>query len=179
MRRIIALALAISLIACSQPTPVVEVREIERSVTVVVVQTVEIPVPVLVPITVQVPIILTATPKPTLRATSTPKATVWREVGRWQGKAIKNTETFHIPSAEWRISWKTDLGDVGFGVFQIFIYRATGKASGQFGDVKNLAGLTANVSGADEDWTMMRGAGDYFLQINTSQAYTVCVEALY
>lgn len=101
MRPIIAIALAVGLVACSQPTPVVEVREIERPVTVAVVQTVEVPVtvPALetqeVPVTVEIPVaveipvtrevlitvevpqtvIVTATPLPTVTGTPTSEPT--------------------------------------------------------------------------------------------------------
>jgi hypothetical protein len=41
-------------------------------------------------------------------STTTPAATaVWREVARWSGNGMKQTETFSIRSSEWRISWKT------------------------------------------------------------------------
>ncbi len=85
----------------------------------------------------------------------------------WQGyKAIKNTETFRITSKQWRISWETRPGDLGDFNFQIMTYRDDGE----------LVGLAANVIGADTDSTIMRGAGDYYLSINTAQPYTIKVE---
>lgn len=87
----------------------------------------------------------------------------WYEIARWKGKSTKNTETFHIPSHEWRISWST-YGDMNF---TICVYRSDG----------SLVGLAANVIGEDRDSSLMRGTGDYYLAIYTSQPYVVTVEA--
>lgn len=35
----------------------------------------------------------------------TVNAGAWREIGRWEGRGYKNTETFIITSNQWRISW--------------------------------------------------------------------------
>lgn len=96
-------------------------------------------------------------------------ATIWHEIARWQGKGIKNTETFHIPSREWRISWSTKPGEYGDMNFQIFVYKSDG----------SLVTVAANVIGKDKDSSFMRGAGDYYLTINTGQPYLVIVEAKY
>lgn len=112
----------------------------------------------------------TATPAPPTVTPIPPIATlapIWREVVRWEGKSIKNTETFHIPANEWRISWDTKPGEYGDMNFQIFIYTASG----------DLKGVAANVIGADKDSTIMRGAGDYYLTINTAQPYVIVIEA--
>ena len=92
----------------------------------------------------------------------------WQTIAQWQGKATKNTETFHIPSKEWRISWDTRPGSLGDFNFQLFVYTADG-------DLRTVA---ANVIGADQDSSTMRGSGDYYLTINTAQPYTVEIEAL-
>ena len=94
-----------------------------------------------------------------------PKTQSWSAVESWSGKATKNTETFRIDSDLWRISWKTKPADLGEFVFQIYIYKD--------GELVNLA---ANVIGTDEDSTVMRGAGNYYLNINTGQPYTIKVE---
>lgn len=92
----------------------------------------------------------------------------WYEIAQWQGKSIKNTEAFHIPSNEWRISWKTEPGEYGDMNFQIYIY-------------KNLSSipieLVANVIGYDVDSSIMRAAGDYYLKIISGQPYRIIVEA--
>ena len=97
--------------------------------------------------------------------TSTPGA--WSQVARWEGKSSKNTETFHISSYEWRISWDTWPGEHGEGNFAVFARDAGG----------GLVGVVANVIGADTDSTIMRGAGDYYLGISTGQPYVIVVEA--
>jgi hypothetical protein len=50
--------------------------------------------------------------------------------------------------------------------FQIYIYYANGS-------LKNVA---ANIIGKGSDVSYVRGAGDYYLTINTGQPYTVIVE---
>ena len=107
----------------------------------------------------------TATPIP---IPPTPAPT-WHEIARWEGKSIKNTETFHIPSNEWRISWDTKPGEYGAMNFQIYVYTAAG----------SLTDVAANVIGQDMDSTIMRGTGDYYLTINTAQPYVILVEARY
>jgi len=117
------------------------------------------------PVPAATPIPPTPTPvRPT--ATVTPLPT-WHEIARWEGKSIKNTETFHSPSQEWRISWDTKPGDYGAMNFQIFVYS----------DAGDLIDVAANVIGEDKDSTIIRGAGDYYLTINTAQPYVVIVEA--
>ena len=93
--------------------------------------------------------------------------TGWHEIARWQGKSIKNTETFHIPSHEWRISWKTEPGEYGDMNFQIYVYETS----------SSIPGIAANVIGYDMDSSIMRGAGDYYLTINSAQPYIIIVEA--
>ncbi len=105
------------------------------------------------------------TTMPTGTKTAIPIVT-WKEVARWEGQAIKNTETFSISSREWRISWDTKPGEYGDMNFQIYIYKADG----------NLVSVAANVIGANKDSSIMRGAGDYYLSINTAQPYTIIVE---
>ena len=94
----------------------------------------------------------------------------WHEVGRWQGKGTKNTETFHIPSQEWKIAWSTKPGDLGAMNFSIMVY----KTGGSFPIT-----VAANVIGEDADQSIMRGDGNYYLTIATAQPYMVTVEARY
>ncbi len=88
-------------------------------------------------------------------------------IASWSGSSTKNTETFHVPPGEWKITWDTQPGQYGDMNFQIFVYNSDG----------SLEGVAANVIGANRDYTMMRGAGDYYLMINTAQPYTVKVYA--
>jgi hypothetical protein len=83
------------------------------------------------------------------------------------GQGHQEHRDFHITSKEWRISWDTQPGEHGPGNFQIYVYTAKG----------TLDGIAANVIGANQDHSIMRGAGDYYLTINTGQPYTIIVEA--
>ena len=94
----------------------------------------------------------TKTSKPTPAAT-------WHEIAHWKGKSIKNTETFHIPSLEWRILWSTKPGEYGDMNFQIYVYNSA----------ESLIDVAANVIGENKDSSFMRGSGDYYLKINTGQ----------
>lgn len=87
-------------------------------------------------------------------------------VARWDGKGIKNTETFHISSDTWSIIWDTRPGKYGDMNFQIYLYDSDG----------HLKDVAANVIGKDTGYTIERGAGDYYLKINTGQPYTVEVD---
>ncbi|PIN87738.1 hypothetical protein COV12_02225 [Candidatus Woesearchaeota archaeon CG10_big_fil_rev_8_21_14_0_10_32_24] len=95
----------------------------------------------------------------------------WYEVKTFSGSGIKNTETFTIPSNEWKISWDTTervIEGQSFQMnFQIFVYKSNGE----------LAGLVANVVGDDADSSIMRGKGNYYLQINSGQPYDIKIEA--
>ncbi len=93
-------------------------------------------------------------------------------IARWEGQASKNTQTFHITTEEWSISWDTKPGALGQTNFRIDVYKVYGVQSERHG-------VAANVIGADRDSTVVRGSGDYYLIINKlGQPYTVTVEAL-
>jgi hypothetical protein len=100
-----------------------------------------------------------ATPKsqPTTTPSSVSPTQSWVEVIRWEGEAIKNTETFNITTTEWRIRWSTRPGKFGDMNFQIYVYSASG----------NLKGVAANVIGDSSDESYFRGSGGYYLTINT------------
>jgi hypothetical protein len=88
-------------------------------------------------------------------------------VGSWSGNGIKTTDTFHVSSEKWTIRWDTKSGEYGDMNFIIYVYKDNG----------SLKDLAANVIGASNDKTIMRGSGDYYLKIVTSQPYTVEVVA--
>lgn len=90
----------------------------------------------------------------------------WAEVIRWEGNSIKDTETFSITANYWRIRWNTWPGEYGDMNFQIYIYDANG----------NLKNVAANVIGTGSDVSYVRGAGNYYLTINSGQPYTVIIE---
>ena len=89
-------------------------------------------------------------------------------IASWEGESTKNTETFTVPSDEWKISWDTQSGQYGDMNFQIYVYDKNGA----------MKGVAANVIGANTDSTIMRGAGDYYLMINTAQPYKITVETV-
>ncbi len=90
----------------------------------------------------------------------------WREVKRFSGQSIKDTESFRISGREWRISWETKPGEYGDMNFQIYVYNSAGE----------IVGVAANVVGYDKDFSIQRGAGNYYFTINTAQPYTIIVE---
>ena len=107
-------------------------------------------------------------PRPTSVPTSTPARVLkWVEIARWEGKSIKDTETFTVPNDEWRLRWDTRPGQFGDMNFQIYVYRSDG----------TLIGVAANVIGKDTDNSVMRGKGNYYLTINTGQPYVIVAEA--
>lgn len=89
-------------------------------------------------------------------------------IASWEGESTKNTETFHVPSKEWKISWDTTSGKYGDMNFQIYVYDSNGRPRG----------VAANVVGANNDSTIMRGEGDYYLMVNTAQPYKITVETM-
>lgn len=95
-----------------------------------------------------------------------PKEATWQEVITFEGSSIKDTETFTVSAKEWRINWSTQPGQYGDMNFQIMIYDENGA----------LEGLAANIIGAGSDVSYMRGAGDYYLTINTGQPYKIVIE---
>ena len=92
----------------------------------------------------------------------------WEPVASWSGRATKSTETFHISSSHWRISWTTNPVESGPENFQIFVHSSTG----------GLRGQAANVTGSDSGSAFIRGAGNYYLVINTAQPYHIEVEEI-
>lgn len=112
----------------------------------------------------------TQTTPTTAQSTSTTAPTpapTWKQVAKWEGSSIKNTETFHISSNEWRIRWSAKPGEYGDMNFIIYVYEAK----------KDIPeDVVANIIGEGSDVSYMRGAGDYYLSINTAQPYTIIVE---
>ena len=88
-------------------------------------------------------------------------------IATWKGKATKDTEKFHVSADEWHISWNTRPGDYGDMKFQIYVYKSDGTPHGTF--------VVANVIGENIDSSVMRGAGNYYLTINSGQPYEVTV----
>lgn len=89
-------------------------------------------------------------------------------IASWEGESTKNTETFTVPSDEWKISWDTQSGKYCDMNFQIYVYDKNGA----------MKGVAANVIGTNNDSTIMRGSGDYYLMINTAQPYKITVETV-
>ena len=96
----------------------------------------------------------------------TPKQEIIRTIGTWHGRSNKQTETFKINSSEWMLAWNTEPQKGFEGIFQIFVHRASG----------DLICVAANVIGKDADSTVMRGAGNFYLEINATQPWGVVVK---
>jgi len=88
-------------------------------------------------------------------------------IATFNGSSTKDTETFHVPSDEWKISWDTKAGQFE-GNFIFTIQNADGsfKAAG------------ANVIGSNSESTIVRGDGDYYLSITATQPYSITVETI-
>ncbi len=88
-------------------------------------------------------------------------------IASWEGESTKDTETFTVPSDQFKISWDTKPGNFE-GNFIFTIKNADGsfKAAG------------ANVIGTNSESTIVRGAGDYYLSITATQPYKITVETV-
>jgi hypothetical protein len=86
----------------------------------------------------------------------------WHKVDTFKGKGSKHTETFTIPDKEWKVSWKA----AGKGVFQIYLHEESG-------DLKDVVAATTAPS---TDSSVMRGAGKFYLMINSTVEFEVTVE---
>jgi len=84
----------------------------------------------------------------------------WTEVIKVCGKGIKQTDSFCITSHKWRIDWKS-----AGGFLAIVLYKADG----------SFIRVAATYKGSGQDYTIMRGAGDYYLKINATRPYTIIV----
>ena len=109
--------------------------------------------------------------------TPTPVGTAWHEVGRWERGEMTGpddyqvqTEYFHIPSNNWRVSWETWPGE-NYGE-DIFFIRALPASGARGTDIANLIG-------AHKGMATVHGAGSYRLYIQSVQPYRVVVEARY
>ena len=91
-------------------------------------------------------------------------------VAEFNGDGTKTTESFKIVSKVWRIDWVTRReGDMS-GTFSFNVR--------QDGD-NGFGTLVANVMGYSHDHTIMRGSGDYYLDISsTLQNYDITVTDL-
>ncbi len=115
----------------------------------------------------------TATPSPTPSPAPTPTPTVtptpdipWRAILQWAGTETQTTEQFQVGEGDWRLSWSTEPGVDGPTNFQVYLNSAEGL----------LVNVAANVIGEDSGSAAVEDPGQYFLAINTSQAYTVTLE---
>jgi len=130
------------------------------------------PPPTVPPTPTSIPPTNTPVPTPivTLTTPTEPLTTGWLQIAQWTGQSIKDTETFYVGSSQWRLNWDTQPGQYGAMNFQIYVYKADGTPHGNF--------VVANVIGADQDSSVIRGSGDFYLTINTGQPYTITVDEL-
>jgi len=88
----------------------------------------------------------------------------WKEIARWTGNNTKSTEKFSVPS-EWRLTWSFD----GTGHFSIVSYLGNGEYDK----------LVVNRIGPGSETNIFHQGGEFYLEITTSEAYTILIEGLY
>ena len=101
--------------------------------------------------------------------TSTKSYAYWDTIKVFLGDSTKNTTPFTVDS-RWSISWDTKPEDIGDGNFAIEIHRVADDG---------VLGIAANVVGASKDETQEYQKGTYYLDITSSQHYTIMINELY
>lgn len=94
------------------------------------------------------------------------------QIAVFNGRGTKNTSTFTIPpqAKEWHITWKTGPDKRRLpGNFMIFIHDAEGRP----------VSSAANVIGENQDTTVLRRPGSYYLEIIATQPYGIVIWAVY
>lgn len=83
-------------------------------------------------------------------------AKTWHEVETFSGDGIVDTDDFRITGRKWRITYLTEKTQDS-AVFQIYVYGADGV----------LKGVAANTQSAGKGESVQRGAGEYYLKVNS------------
>ena len=81
----------------------------------------------------------------------------WTTIKRWSGKGNRQTESFGVTNHEWQLEWAAKNEDV-FGVLIVTLYRENG----------NIMSMPINQMGEGAGSTYVRGAGKYYLDINSA-----------
>jgi hypothetical protein len=89
-------------------------------------------------------------------------------IANFTGSSTKDTENFHVSSNQWKIVWSTTQDSEYKGTFAFFVYNADGSSKY----------ISSMVSGTNSDNTVIRGSGDYYMKIITSQPYNVTIYAV-
>ncbi len=106
------------------------------------------------------PAVLVVTATPT--ATSAPAK--WVEFARYEGEGAKTTASFTVSASEWQIEWQMKNFSAPLGSFlQIYVYRADG----------TLHSIAANSAQANHDYSVVHGAGTYYLNINAVSGFSL------
>lgn len=84
-----------------------------------------------------------------------PLVEVVHTIGKWSGQGIKGTETFTVPTHEWGLAWDVS----GDGFFSVTVHDA---------DTGSMVGSAGNVIGNSSDFSVIRGAGERYLEINAA-----------
>ena len=97
-------------------------------------------------------------------------ARTWSTTAEWDGRGVKETESFATHGREWRVRWRTSNEPFkGAGIMQLFVYRA------EDGDlefvVANLQG-----KGAGESYVQAEPGSHYLLINSENLDWTVTVE---
>lgn len=81
-------------------------------------------------------------------------AMAWQTTAQFAGQGIKETESFYVPTREWRVRWEATPID-SVSSFSCYVYRENGSS-------------VAVMTGANEDQSMVRsGPGRHYLSINS------------
>lgn len=89
----------------------------------------------------------------------------WQQVGAWTGQESAKAGPFGV-GASWTIVWQTQPGQRGPGSFRITIHEAS---------TGSPVGVAADVQGAGMAECRRQGSGTYYLDITTTQPYSVQV----
>ena len=110
------------------------------------------------------------TPDTTPVATTPVVAPTWQPVQTFTGSNITKTAPFTIDASAtaWGITWSTTPGSMGDMNFIVDLDDASG----------NMVDSVANCIGVGNSVINETAPGDYILDINTSQSYTITVEEL-
>lgn len=111
--------------------------------------TTPVPPPVVVPVEKKPPVV---------------KAKTWQTVIEFTGNGIKTTQKFTIASDEWMLTWATTPGSFE-GNFIVYVNRGNGE----------MVNVAANVMGKAADTSYFYAAGEFYLEIISTQPYSIII----
>lgn len=90
----------------------------------------------------------------------------WREVASEEGTGAKRTSPFPVNSRFWRIRWATRPAQDANAWTYAIIYRKNG----------DNVGMALNGRGESNGITRLQGRGTYYLEVNSTQNWTMNIE---